>query len=154
MNWRRLPRSVLLAIGFVVAAAAATASAQGNARLPTLKLNAGIHVITAEVAADDPARARGLMFREKLGPNEGMLFLFGAATQQCMWMRNTVIPLSVAFIADDGRIINIADMAPRDETSHCSQQPVRYALEMERGWFAKRGLAAGARIGGLPPIKP
>ena len=150
--WRRLPRTLLLSLGFVAAAAAAFA--QGNARLPTLKLNAGIHVITAEVAADDPARARGLMFREKLGPNEGMLFLFGVAAQQCMWMRNTLIPLSVAFLADDGRIVNIADMTPRDDTSHCSTQPVRYALEMERGWFAKRGLAAGAKINGLPPIRP
>jgi uncharacterized protein len=152
MNLRCIPRKALLALGIALTALTA-ALAQGNARLPTVKLNAGIHVITAEIAADDQARARGLMFREKLGPNEGMLFLFGAAGQQCMWMRNTLIPLSVAFIADDGRIVNIADMAPRDETSHCSQQPVRYALEMEHGWFAKRGLSAGVKIGGLPPIR-
>ena len=151
MNWRRLSRKMLLAAGLAVAAAA---FAQSGARLPTMKLNAGIHVITAEVAADDATRSRGLMFRERLGPNEGMVFLFGAAGRQCMWMRNTLIPLSVAFIADDGRIVNIADMAPRDDTSHCSTQPVRYALEMEQGWFAKRGLAAGARIGGLPPPRP
>jgi len=151
MNWRRLSRKILFAVGLVVAA---TAFAQGNARLPTVKLNAGIHVITAEVAANDATRSRGLMFRERLGPNEGMVFLFGAAGPQCMWMRNTLIPLSVAFLADDGRIVNIVDMAPHDETSHCSTQPVRYALEMELGWFAKRGLAAGARIGGLPPIRP
>ena len=154
MNWRCLPRKVLLVLGLVIATATTTAFAQGNARLPTVKLNAGIHVITAEVAANDATRARGLMFREKLGPNEGMVFVFGDVGQQCMWMRNTLIPLSVAFIADDGRIVNIADMAPRDDTSHCSTQAVRYALEMERGWFAKRGLAAGAKIGGLPPIRP
>jgi uncharacterized membrane protein (UPF0127 family) len=67
-----------------------------------------------------------------------------------MWMRNTLIPLSVAFIDDAGAIVNVADMAPRTETSHCAQRPVRFALEMERGWFAKRGLGAGSRIGGLP----
>jgi uncharacterized membrane protein (UPF0127 family) len=151
MTWRRLLRPLLLAAGAVLAAAALAQTVQ---RLPTIKLNAGIHVITAEVAADDASRARGLMFRERLGPNEGMLFLFDPAAKQCMWMRNTLIPLSVAFIADDGRIVNIADMKPHDETSHCSQQPVRYALEMERGWFSKRGLGAGAKIGGLPPIRP
>lgn len=131
---------------------AVLAAAQGaNARLPSVKLTAGIHVISAELAATEPARVRGLMFRERLGPNEGMLFVFEAAGQQCMWMRNTLIPLSVAFLADDGGIVNIADMAPHDETSHCSTRPVRYALEMERGWFERRGFKPGMRIGGLPP---
>jgi hypothetical protein len=117
---------------------------------PTIKLTAGIHVITAEVAADPATSMRGLMFRERLAPNHGMVFLYGEKTTLCMWMRNTLIPLSVAFIDDDGTIVNVEDMAPRTDTSHCSARPVRYALEMERGWFDQRGLKPGAKIGGLP----
>jgi uncharacterized membrane protein (UPF0127 family) len=138
-----LPALLLaLPLALLVPAAAQT--------LPTTRLTAGIHVITAEVAASDPARMRGLMFREKLGPNAGMLFVFDDKNVQCMWMRNTLIPLSVAFIEDDGRIVNVEDMQPRTETSHCARAPVRYALEMELGWFAKRGLTAGTKVAGLP----
>ncbi|MDZ7652071.1 MAG: DUF192 domain-containing protein [Burkholderiaceae bacterium] len=124
--------------------------AHAQSPLPTTKLTAGIHLITAEVAANDPARARGLMFRERLAPNQGMLFVFDAKTVQCMWMRNTLIPLSVAFIEDDGSIVNIEDMQPKTETSHCAARPVRFALEMDQGWFAKRGIKAGTRLAGLP----
>lgn len=129
----------------------APAIAQGpQPVLPTIKLSAGIHLITAEVAASDPSRVRGLMFRESLAPNHGMLFVFDHKAIHCMWMRNTLIPLSVAFVDDDGAIVNIEDMAPRTETSHCARRPVRFALEMEKGWFAKRGIGPGARLGGLP----
>jgi uncharacterized protein len=121
--------------------------------LPTTRLSAGIHLITAEVAANDPARARGLMFRQQLAPNQGMLFVFDAKAVQCMWMRNTLIPLSVAFIEDDGSIVNIEDMQPRTESSHCSGRPVRFALEMEQGWFAKRGVKPGSRLSGLPAAR-
>ena len=121
--------------------------------LPTTKLTAGVHLITAEVAANDPARVRGLMFRQQLAPNHGMLFVFDAKSIQCMWMRNTLIALSVAFVADDGSIVNIEDMQPRTDDSHCSAGPVRFALEMEQGWFAKRGLKPGAKIGGLPATR-
>lgn len=120
---------------------------------PTIKLTAGIHVITAEVAADAATSMRGLMFRERLAPNHGMVFLYPQKTTLCMWMRNTLIPLSVAFIDDDGTIVNIEDMAPRTDASHCSAKPVRYALEMERGWYDKRGLKPGAKIGGLPALR-
>jgi len=115
----------------------------------TIRLTAGVHLITAELAADDPMRMRGLMFRESLTANHGMLFVFDTKSVQCMWMRNTLIPLSVAFIADDGHIVNIEDMQPQTEDSHCARTPVRYALEMSQGWFAQRGLKAGAMIGGL-----
>jgi uncharacterized protein len=121
---------------------------------PTVQLNAGIHVIRAEVAADFGTRMQGLMHRKALAPNAGMLFVFEDAAIHCMWMKNTLIPLSVAFIDDQGRIVNIADMEPHSEQSHCAAQPVRYALEMERGWFAKRGVAAGARIGGIKSGPP
>jgi hypothetical protein len=124
--------------------------AHAQSALPTTRLTAGIHLITAEVAANDPARARGLMFRERLEPNHGMLFLFDTKTVQCMWMRNTLIPLSVAFIEDDGSIVNIEDMQPKTESSHCAKRPVRFALEMEQGWFTKRGIKPGAKLAGLP----
>jgi uncharacterized membrane protein (UPF0127 family) len=114
--------------------------------LPRVDIQAGMHVIRAEVAADGATRMRGLMMRERLGPNEGMLFVFEQKAGHCFWMKNTLIPLSIAFIDDDGTIANILDMKPHDESSHCPVRAVRYALEMEQGWFAKRGLKAGARL--------
>jgi uncharacterized membrane protein (UPF0127 family) len=127
----------------------AAASAQAP-KLPVAQLNAGIHVITAEIAASDPARTRGLMFRESLPTNHGMLFIFENKAIHCMWMRNTLIPLSVAFLADDGTIVNIENMQPHDERTHCAKQPVRFALEMTQGWFAQKGLGPGAKISRLP----
>jgi uncharacterized membrane protein (UPF0127 family) len=137
-------------LGVLLLLAATAAPAQPQPTLPTTRLTAGIHLITAEVAQDNASRMRGLMFREQLPPNGGMLFVFESKGVQCMWMRNTLIPLSVAFIEDDGTIVNIEEMKPRDETTqHCSNKPVRYALEMSKGWFAQRGIKAGARIGGI-----
>jgi uncharacterized membrane protein (UPF0127 family) len=124
------------------------AAASGSA-LPVKALTAGMHRIQAEVAATDANRSRGLMFRKELAPNHGMLFVFEQAAVQCFWMRNTLLPLSIAFILDDGTITNIADMAPMTENSHCSTAPVRYTLEMEQGWFAKRGIHAGKKITGI-----
>jgi uncharacterized protein len=150
--------AVLLAAAALALLASASGPAAAQARaqptLPAVKLTAGIHVITAEVAATDQARAIGLMHRERLAPNHGMLFVFSDKAQQCFWMRNTIVPLTIAFIENDGTILQLADMAPKSEASHCSQRPVRYALEMEQGWFGKRGLAPGAKVGGLPaPVK-
>ena len=119
-------------------------------RLPTTRLTAGFHVITAEVARTSEQRAIGLMHRPTMPPNEGMLFVFEEPGQQCFWMKNTLLPLSIAFLADDGSVVNIADMQPQSEASHCPKKPVRYALEMNQGWFDKRGLRAGSRIGGEP----
>ena len=118
--------------------------------LRTTKLTTGIHVITAEVAATPQSRMIGLMMRERLAPNRGMVFVFEDKSQHCFWMRNTLVPLSIAFIDDDGTIVSIADMAPKSEASTCPQRPVRYALEMDQGWFAKRGVTAGKKIAGLP----
>lgn len=128
------------------------AQARAQPTLPTVKLTAGIHVITAEAATTNQSRTIGLMHRERLAPNHGMLFVFDDKAQQCFWMRNTTVPLTIAFIEDDGTVLQLADMAPKSEASHCSQRPVRYALEMEQGWFSRRGLAPGARIGGLPSL--
>lgn len=142
---RRLPALVLASW-----TAAALAQSGPQPALPVAQLNAGIHVIHAEVASTTPQRAQGLMMRTALGPNAGMLFVFDDAAAHCMWMRNTLIPLSVAFIDDRGVITNVEDMEPRTENSHCAARPARYALEMTKGWFAKRGLKAGASLAGLP----
>jgi uncharacterized membrane protein (UPF0127 family) len=122
------------------------ASAQA---MPQMELSAGIHRIVAEVAASDLDRQRGLMQRTGLGPNQGMLFVFPQAGRHCMWMKNTLIALSVAFIGEDGKIINIADMQPQTEINHCAEAPARYALEMTQGWFRSRGLAAGVKLNGI-----
>ncbi|OVZ58769.1 hypothetical protein CDO44_13770 [Pigmentiphaga sp. NML080357] len=145
----RLPRLATCA-GAGIAAWCLAGAVSAQASLPMQTLRAGMHLIHAEVASTPQTREKGLMFREQLGANQGMLFIFEVPGTQCMWMRNTLVPLSVAFIADDGTIANIEDMAPKTEDSHCAVRPVRYALEMERGWFAKRGLKAGSRIDGIP----
>ena len=128
---------------FLVAAPAAAQT------LPVTQLTAGMHVIRAEVAADMSSRSQGLMHRKSLAPNAGMLFIFDEAAPHCMWMKNTYIPLSVAFIDAQGVIINIADMQPHSEQSHCAARPAVFALEMTQGWFAQRGIKAGAKLGGL-----
>ncbi len=133
--------------------AISTAAAQAPRPLPVISLNAGIHLISAEVAARDADRQQGLMFREKMGTNEGMVFVFDAPAQTCMWMKNTLIPLSVAFIDGDGKIVNIEDMQPQSLDSHCAAKPVVYALEMNRGWFKQRNIKPGTVIGGLPGLK-
>ena len=120
---------------------------------PVVELNAGMHRIRAEVAADYATRMRGLMHRETMPASAGMLFLFDEPAPHCMWMKNTPIPLSVAFLDDGGTIVNIADMEPHSEQSHCAAKPVRYALEMNRGWFAARGIKPGMRLGGIPGQK-
>ncbi len=119
-------------------------------RLPTTRLSAGMHIIETELAVTPAQQQIGMMFRTQMGAHEGMLFVNEDASVRCIWMRNTLIPLSIAFIADDGSIVNIADMQPRSEASHCSAKPVRYALEMQQGWFAKRGIKAGSKLRGKP----
>ena len=122
-----------------------------QAQLPVVELGAGLHRIQAELADTFPSRMQGLMHRQSLAPNAGMLFVFDDSSIHCMWMKNTLIPLSVAFIDEAGAIVNIADMQPHDEQSHCAARPARYALEMERGWFARRGIKPGAKLRGLEP---
>lgn len=126
----------------------------GAQQLPRTELTAGMYLIKAEVADNFVTRMQGLMHRTSMGPNEGMLFIFDEAGIQCMWMKNTLLPLSVAYIADDGAIVNIEDMKPQTEDSHCTKKPVRFALEMNLGWFASKGLRPGARLRGLEKYKP
>ena len=113
-------------------------------------LHVGAHTIQAEVANSEEERQRGLMYRRKLANNSGMLFIFEQKNAYCFWMRNTFMPLSIAFLVDDGTIINIENMLPQTDTNHCAKAPVRYALEMSQGWFAKKGVRTGAKISGLP----
>jgi len=119
-------------------------------QLPRTGLSAGMHLIQAQVAATPQERAVGLMFRKEMPANEGMLFVFERPSGQCFWMKNTLLPLTAAFVADDGTIVNLVDMQPQSLNSHCSAKPVRYVLEMHRGWFDKRGIKAGSRLSGQP----
>lgn len=126
------------------------ASAQpAGQQLPVTRLSAGMHLITAEVAASPAQRQIGLMHRPSMPANHGMLFIFEEPGAHCFWMKNTLLPLSIAFLADDGSVVNIADMQPHSEASHCPKKPVRYALEMNQGWFDRRGVRPGSLIGGL-----
>jgi uncharacterized protein len=122
--------------------------------LPRVTLSAGMHQINAQVAQTPEQRQTGLMFRQSMPQPEGMLFIFEQAATQCFWMRNTLIPLQTAFVADDGAVVNIVDMKPLDETSRtCSDKPVRFVLEMNQGWFSKKGIKAGFKLSGQP-FKP
>jgi hypothetical protein len=102
------------------------------------------------VASTPQEREIGLMFRREMPQTEGMLFVFEAPSRQCFWMRNTLLPLTAAFVADDGTIVNLADMAPQTDTEHCSAKPVRYVLEVNQGWFARKGFKAGVKLSGAP----
>lgn len=128
--------------------------AAAGAQLPEIALAVGDHKLTVEVAATDDARAQGLMHRRILPENRGMLFVFREPAQHAMWMMNTYIPLSVAFLDGRGRIINIADMQPHTRDTHAAAKPAKFALEVNQGWFAKRGIKAGARIEGLERAPP
>lgn len=140
----------LLACASLGAAGLAGAQPQGQPQtdLRRVEITAGFHRIDAQVAASSRQREIGLMFRKEMPAQEGMVFVFEEPGVQCFWMRNTLLPLTAAFVADDGTIVNLADMKPMTEDSHCSAKPVRYVLEMNLGWFAKRGLHAGTKLGG------
>jgi len=146
---RTTTRRLLTALAclFFVGVAGAQDAAQ---RLPAIKLTAGFHIIQAELAQTPDQRAIGLMHRSAMGGNEGMLFVFERPAQQCFWMKNTLLPLSIAFLAEDGTVVNIEDMKPQTLESHCSAKAVRFALEMNQGWFAKRGIQPGAKLAGAP----
>ncbi len=119
------------------------------ADMPRMEFNIGMYRIEAEVAADQKSRMQGLMNRRAMAPQQGMLFVFTEANRHCMWMRNTFLPLSVAFLDDQGVILNIEDMEPQTENNHCAAKPARYALEMNKGWFAQKGIKPGVRLNGI-----
>ena len=126
----------------------ASAQDQPQLKLPRVKLQAGMHQIDAQVAQTPDQRQIGLMHRADMPPHEGMLFIFEQPSPQCFWMKNTLLPLTAAFVADDGTIVNLADMKPHSTDSHCSAKPVRFVLEMNQGWFAKRTIKAGYKLSG------
>jgi len=133
-------------------AAASAVLAQGSPQmdLPRTKISAGMYLIDTQVAATPEQREIGLMFRQQMPQGEGMLFVFERPGEQCFWMKNTDLPLTAAFVADDGTIVNLEDMKPQTTNSHCSAKPVRFVLEMNQGWFVKKGIKAGAKLGGMP----
>jgi hypothetical protein len=127
------------------------ASAQeAQMNLPRITLSAGIHQIDAQVASTREETSTGLMYRQEMPQSEGMLFAFPQAGELCFWMKNTHIPLTAAFIADDGTIVNLANMQPRSRKTHCAAKPVRFVLEMNQGWFHKRGIKSGFKVTGKP----
>jgi uncharacterized protein len=145
---RALVRQGLCAVAFMLMAAGA------RAELPVITLTIGGHKLTAEVAATEPRRALGLMHRRMLPENRGMLFVFPDVARHGMWMMNTYIPLSVAFLDADGVIINIEDMQPHSRETHSARRPAKYALETNQGWFRKRGVEPGAKVEGLEQAPP
>lgn len=151
---KRITRFTALAL-LALASSTSWGQAPGQAQmdLPRTQLQAGMHLMQVQVASTGRQREIGLMWRKDMPTQEGMLFVFEQPAGQCFWMRNTLIPLTAAFIADDGTIVNLADMQPQNDTSHCSGQPVRFVLEMNQGWFAKRGIRAGQKISG-PFFRP
>ncbi len=142
-----------LAAQFVPVTASAQAMPAGAKppeAFPRAKLTAGMFVIDAAVAANDADREQGLMYRTQLAPNEGMLFVFNENAVHCFWMKNTLIPLSIAFMRADGTITDIDEMQAETTNNHCPRNNGVYALEMSKGWFSSKGIKPGMKIGGLP----
>lgn len=139
-----------LALLALLTASGTFAQQEPQPRLPTIEITVGMYVIQAEVARTNQQHTIGLMHRQTMGVNEGMLFVYQSSEIRCYWMRNTLIPLTIAFLDDDGTIVNLKDMEPQTERSNCSIKPVRYALEMNQGWFSERGLKPGFKLQGLP----
>ncbi len=117
---------------------------------PKVQLMIGMNVINASVAANEADREQGLMYRKSLAPNEGMLFVFDENAGHCFWMKNTVIPLSIAFIRQDGTITDLDEMEAETTNNHCPTNNGVYALEMSKGWFTAHGIKPGMQISGLP----
>ena len=141
-------KSAALALLLFVAQAFSQDAAQP--RLPTVRLGAGMHAITAEVASTVSQQATGLMHRRQMAQHEGMLFVYDEPGVHCFYMRNTLLPLSIAFIGDDGTIVHLDDMQPLTLESHCPPRAVRFVLEMNQGWFEKRNIKPGYRLTGTP----
>ena len=142
--------TIQIALFFLSLAGSVQAQEGPQLNLPRTKLSAGMYLIDVQLAMTPGQRATGLMYRREMPQNEGMLFVFDQPSGQCFWMKNTLLPLTAAFVADDGTITNLADMKPQTTNSHCSTKPVRYVLEMNLGWFDKRGIKAGNKLGGPP----
>ena len=148
-GWGLDSRNVARVLAGVLLVAAVQA-VSADVAFKTTRIKVGPHPLRVEVAASDPERSQGLMYREKLGKDDGMLFIFDEPGYHSMWMKNTLIPLSVAFVDAEGRILNILDMEPRTLDTHIAAGPARYAIETNKGWFAQKKIKAGDRVTGLP----
>jgi uncharacterized membrane protein (UPF0127 family) len=140
----------LFSILAFLAASASPAQELPQTNLQRIVLGAGIHQIDTQLALTPEQHTIGLMYRKEMPQSEGMLFVFQSPSRQCFWMKNTSIPLTAAFVADDGTIVNLEDMKAQTTESHCSLKPVRYVLEMNQGWFIRKGLKAGTKLSGVP----
>jgi len=146
-----------LRLAAAIAVASLAFQAPGAVRsdpLLTYPLKIQGHAIRVEVANTEDTRRRGLMFRDALPETQGMLFVYETEGRHGMWMKNTLIPLSVAFIDRSGRIINIEDMQPQTEDAHNARGSAAFSLETNQGWFKKRGIKAGDRVQGLERVPP
>jgi uncharacterized membrane protein (UPF0127 family) len=143
-------KNIAVFVGLLWSCTALLAQDAPQTKLQRVTLSAGMYQIDTQLALTQEQHAIGLMFRKEMPQHEGMLFVFPGPSKQCFWMKNTILPLSAAFISDDGTIVNIEDMKPQTTDSHCSQKAVRFVLEMNQGWFAKKGLKAGSRMAGVP----
>lgn len=128
----------------------AQAQDEPQTQLPRTTLSIGIHQIDTQLATTPEQHQTGLMFRKDMPQHEGMLFVFESPSRLCFWMKNTLLPLTAAFIADDGTIVNLENMKPQTTESHCATKPVRYVLEMNQGWFTRKGVKPGSKISGRP----
>ncbi|RQO49767.1 DUF192 domain-containing protein [Variovorax sp. KBW07] len=146
--FQRLAALLLLSASFVMPSHAQQPQQQPQTDLQRTQLSVGLYKLDVQIAQTPLQREIGLMFRKEMPQAEGMIFVFEQPATQCFWMRNTILPLTAAFVADDGRIVNLVDMQPMTENSHCSLEPVRYVLEMNQGWFAKKNIKKGAKLGG------
>lgn len=145
-----LSRHLLAALALAATALVGHAQESPQMNLPRVALSAGMYQIDAQVAQQPHEQQIGLMYRTEMPQQEGMLFISPEPRPQCFWMKNTLLPLTAAFVADDGTIVNLADMKPQSTQTHCSIKPVRYVLEMNQGWFAKKNIKAGFKLKGAP----
>ena len=148
LYFSQMPRRIVLLAFMLLASLQAWAQDTPQLNLQRVLLSAGMHQIDAQVAVSPEERQLGLMYRKDMPQHEGMIFVFDQLGQRCFWMKNTFLPLTAAFIADDGTIVNLADMKPQALDAHCSDKPVRYVLEMNQGWFVKKGIKAGSKLKG------
>ena len=147
-TWRSAAFGITCSLLLGVSSASAQSNPAPQLGLARTQLTAGMHRLDVQLAQTPEQRQIGLMWRKDMPVHEGMLFVFEQASIQCFWMRNTLIPLTAAFVEDDGTIVNLADMQPQSDDSHCSSKPVRFVLEMNQGWFAKRQIKPGYKLGG------
>ena len=145
-----MKKALILIISGWLFCVSAFAQGQPQMQLRRAKLQIGMHLIDVQLALTPEQREIGLMYRTEMPRHEGMLFVFQEKSRQCFWMKNTLLPLTAAFLDDDGTIVNLADMAPQTTNPHCSDKPVRYVLEVNQGWFSRAHVKAGERILGLP----